>query len=610
MRCSRLAPKLASALRLAPHQARWESHAPPASGDRSQDSYFDGSSGIGGSPKAMKVARRQRQSVGQQPRVDYLALMEEAYGAKESWHQADEPFMRRMIPVLCRKVDDMRERIADLHRYQQLYRTAVQSELKKIPLYKREAWMSPDLTRSLLVDDLQAQGYLDSEGKLKPLEALLQEHARSPRNIQGRAAEGAALLSPGQPVQPNASEAEANAPIVRSEPSAPHPNPPAVTSTPAGSAAVPTKRAPPIVIDPLEQDLHAPMFVEPAPSAPVAPPPSFSQVPSKSSVVGLALNTGGIPRNVDKLWIEFEHGTVQADLNKTGRVTAVKPVSGSTSQYKDPTPRRYDADGRERRDEPQQATTCGSFTHPSGGAPPSEDPATEAAHEEMPLYDDDDNEETGDPVRRKLAAQKKRRRAHRSKIWQHLEDPEVKPGNALHNLAVQKSSELVDVPLATKMAAVEDALTQSDNTKIILSEYPTEPERGPDAMDKQNTAAASMSRETALKLHAERASLKRSMKVPEITGAAFVSTLPKHPDAMPYQHRSADADGVWYRVSKKPGVPGRPVQPGNTWPAMAVHVPWDVHEAAQGEGYEAIRAREQIVRLTEGDPSDEPEQAE
>eukprot|EP01061_Rhynchopus_euleeides_P043216 TRINITY_DN7543_c0_g1_i2.p2 TRINITY_DN7543_c0_g1~~TRINITY_DN7543_c0_g1_i2.p2 ORF type:complete len:321 (+),score=92.28 TRINITY_DN7543_c0_g1_i2:2-964(+) len=150
--------------------------------DYGDDTWLSGRQTLG-DVKRMKVGRRRKSDVsGRLPAVDYLSRMEESYGPKESWHRADDMFMRKGIPILCRKIDDLRERLADFHRYHNEYRTAAQEELRKIPLYKREAWMSPDLTRSLLLDELRSKGYLDESGRLKDLPQSLPVTPDSPHS--------------------------------------------------------------------------------------------------------------------------------------------------------------------------------------------------------------------------------------------------------------------------------------------------------------------------------------------------------------------------------------------------------------------------------------------
>ena len=328
----------------------------------------------------IKVPEYNRSSVvGRLPTVDYLAKMEEVYGPKESWHRADERFMRAMIPLLCRKVDDMRTRLADTHRYHAQYRSAAKKELSKIPLYKREAWMSPDLTRSLIIDELASKGYLDSDGKLKDISDLLAEHTDTTTPLPP---------SPPKEALEESFESTEESEITIQE--TPTPN---TDITPEYDFTVES----PLVIDPLLHDVHAPHQSTPPAGIPVATQPHYAPL-GVSKVRDLADATGGIPSDVNKVWVELEDSTVQATIGSEKMITEINVLDGA-AHYRKPR-RRYGRSGIEINEDPterkQQKISQGE------------------GEKEVEREEDEEEEEEGDAVMKRLVEEKQRRRAHQS----------------------------------------------------------------------------------------------------------------------------------------------------------------------------------------------------
>eukprot|EP01063_Lacrimia_lanifica_P005972 TRINITY_DN13599_c0_g1_i1.p1 TRINITY_DN13599_c0_g1~~TRINITY_DN13599_c0_g1_i1.p1 ORF type:complete len:625 (+),score=257.57 TRINITY_DN13599_c0_g1_i1:78-1952(+) len=546
---------------------------------------------------------RKATSAGRLPKVDYLAKMEEAYGPKESWHRADEAFMRRMMPVLCRKVDDLRERVLDVHRHHREFKLAAQKELKKIPLYKREAWMSPDLTRSMLVDDLKSKGYLDGEGRLLDVQAMLAEH---------RTQLLAELKAQGQ--LKDASKAPPSAALPDSALAAPAPEeaaPPAAGAPPATTAPPPPtppaaafSADAPLIIDPLLNDVHAPQYAPPPEDIPeLRPTEAFAKVPSARAMQS-AMAEHGMPTDVDKLWVQYPNTTVQADVDSaTRRVTKVAPVAGA-QHFDDPAPRVYDVHGGElsKRRAAEAAQRRG---HPAPAGEAAGQAAPEEAEEEAA---EGEPTSSGDAVMDRLKVEKKRRKKHKSKVWSKLADPEVKPGNAVHDAVMVASGALdaAGVPLDEKLAVMERVGTAVEAEMDLTADYPAYPERGPDAVDPYVAGTQEMDRQALKQFATERDQLRHTLRPRRIDGAQFVPAMPKHDDALNYQHQTTTDEGVWYKMSGTPGEPGEPVgRSPRKWPKEAVLVPWDVHEDAErGHGYKAIKAQQELVRLTAPAPDE------
>ena len=354
----------------------------------------------------VNVHRKASESiVGEQPRVDYLQRFEEEYGAKETWHRGDEEFMRRVMPVLCRKVDDLRERIVDLHRYQRLYRTATQKELRKIPLYKREAWMSPDLTRSLLLEELRGKGYLDEEGCLKDLPALAAAARRSKQLAAGGGGAPAPVTGGGEQLPASAGAASVPVPVADGDAAreVAAADAAAAAAAPAAAAAAVADFSTevPTVVDPLTQDVHAPHFSAPPLAAPVVPAGQYFKPPPRGTVQRLADATGGVPDGVEKVWVELRGATVEARLDDAGRIREVAPVGRDAGRFTNPVVRVYGADG----------TEVGAVRAEVGAAG-AEEVDGKKEEEEVERYD---GESPGsDPVYRGLINEGKRRRRHQS----------------------------------------------------------------------------------------------------------------------------------------------------------------------------------------------------
>eukprot|EP01062_Namystynia_karyoxenos_P046085 TRINITY_DN34400_c0_g1_i1.p2 TRINITY_DN34400_c0_g1~~TRINITY_DN34400_c0_g1_i1.p2 ORF type:complete len:280 (+),score=49.89 TRINITY_DN34400_c0_g1_i1:63-842(+) len=130
------------------------------------EGFLSGSAALA-SPQSIRPKTRPRAGkVGEAPRLDYLDAMEESYGPKSSWHRGEPAFLRRVLPVLARKVDDLRERLADVHRHQRLFETATAEELRKIPQLQQERMGAGAWQRDLLIGDLKAAGIAGPDGAL------------------------------------------------------------------------------------------------------------------------------------------------------------------------------------------------------------------------------------------------------------------------------------------------------------------------------------------------------------------------------------------------------------------------------------------------------------
>eukprot|EP01065_Artemidia_motanka_P017178 TRINITY_DN20714_c0_g1_i1.p1 TRINITY_DN20714_c0_g1~~TRINITY_DN20714_c0_g1_i1.p1 ORF type:complete len:264 (+),score=83.92 TRINITY_DN20714_c0_g1_i1:49-792(+) len=117
-------------------------------------------------PRRIKVPREIPGDVGERGREDYLSVLETAYGNKETWHRAEPELMRKLLPILARKVDDLREKLADEHRQQRLFDTAVVEALKEVPALREERSGSIRWTRDMIISDLKTSGIADSTGRL------------------------------------------------------------------------------------------------------------------------------------------------------------------------------------------------------------------------------------------------------------------------------------------------------------------------------------------------------------------------------------------------------------------------------------------------------------
>ena len=339
-----------------------------------------------------KIRTRKAENPGEKPRVDYLKMMEMAYGPREYWHQGDPMFMRRVIPVLCRKIDDLRERLGDTHRAHRKYRDVAEQELRKIPLYKREAWMSPDLTRAMLVDDLQSSGLLDENGSLKTLESIVKENAHL---LPRQDVETVYITKPDDAKQLAGSKQGAEAPsdsevttttttttttaveeaaveeaaveeaaveeaaveeAAVEEAAVDDIIPSAATtiSTTSPSDVSPSSEifdeSEPLVIDPLLADIYAPPAFYGVPEkTPYLPPkPIYERLPGGSSIRHMAIEQDNERIDgCDKIWVKYNKDhVVEADLDTNGSVRKVDSL-GNKKVYADGEPRLYNAHRQE-----------------------------------------------------------------------------------------------------------------------------------------------------------------------------------------------------------------------------------------------------------------------
>eukprot|EP01061_Rhynchopus_euleeides_P048022 TRINITY_DN9993_c0_g1_i1.p1 TRINITY_DN9993_c0_g1~~TRINITY_DN9993_c0_g1_i1.p1 ORF type:complete len:179 (+),score=55.22 TRINITY_DN9993_c0_g1_i1:223-759(+) len=128
---------------------------------------------------------------------------------------------------------------------------------------------------------------------------------------------------------------------------------------------------------------------------------------------------------------------------------------------------------------------------------------------------------------------------------------------------------------------------------------PTKPLRGPDAIDDLLETTHHMSSDAVVNIRQEKQRLMQQLKPSVITGSQKVSTVPHHPDQLPYDQEIATSTGVWYTLSTTEGFPGKTLSRGKRWPRQgAVLVPFEVHEALKKGGYEEIKARQDLVELT------------
>eukprot|EP01062_Namystynia_karyoxenos_P065928 TRINITY_DN59981_c0_g1_i1.p1 TRINITY_DN59981_c0_g1~~TRINITY_DN59981_c0_g1_i1.p1 ORF type:complete len:631 (+),score=174.33 TRINITY_DN59981_c0_g1_i1:70-1893(+) len=535
------------------------------------------------------------------PAVDYLALMEELHGPKEEWRAApDVLFLRRAVAVLCRKIDDLRERIAAAHARNRVARGEARRLLSRLPLLKREAWQSPDWQRAALVGELRRLGYLDSEGSLRLPEML--------PALPGSAAPQPLALAAPAPPQP-AGEGGGAALAAGGD---------------SAAALAPWAPSAPLLVDPLGVDLYAPEYCAPAGEVALKGKArvnmltrkTYSKLPNARRLGDMVSAQHGYHAALDEgpeteWWGQFPRGSVRFTRNAAGKVTRVAAFQSSEHYYEDPSPRDFaDVEPGARYADAAKADAGGhaAAADPAGGRGGAGQAAAEGAAGagwEGEGVDEDELDEGAaerarDPVMQRLHWEKRRRRQQQETLWARLDEPALKPAEAIGAVVARELAAAEGQPYAARIDRVERALLALDDVGAEAATADPQPPRGPDAADTHFATAGQLSRQRGLALHAERKRLQALIKAPIVTGAKAVPLLPTHPGQLPFQHKVADAEGVWYSVSSRSTRPGRPLKAHEPWPrGGAVRVPLQVHRAARADrGYAALQAREEIRRIT------------
>eukprot|EP01060_Flectonema_neradi_P039379 TRINITY_DN8657_c0_g1_i1.p1 TRINITY_DN8657_c0_g1~~TRINITY_DN8657_c0_g1_i1.p1 ORF type:complete len:708 (+),score=172.64 TRINITY_DN8657_c0_g1_i1:48-2171(+) len=589
-----------------------------------------------------KLKHRKAQNPGEKPRIDYLQMMEMAYGPKEYWHQADLMFMKRMIPVLCRKIDDLRERLGETHRAHRKYRDVAESELKKIPLYKREAWMSPDLTRTMLVDDLRSNGMLNEDGGLKSLEAIVREneHLLPKRDVETVYV----TKSDNKQIESVPSQTETDTPTpettdeaieVVSESEVPPPVSeaesdeiiPSATDSP--DTAIDTlDESEPLVVDPLLSDIYAPPSFYGVPEKmPYLPPkPIYERLPGVSSIRKLVhSDEGENTEGCHKIWVKYDKNVIEADLDTKGRIRKIESLGG-TDIYADPQPRYYNSKHEVNKEgialsDSELISRDAKHTISIGGrktdilqnpelariaSSESEGKKTEKQSEPEPeMYQFTPEYKEGkapDPVMDELVELRSRRRSHQSDIWEKVAEPITKPGNMVADAVTKLANTYgkAGVPLKKKIEAVEK-IALSTMPEVLLNPYCDTPKPAPDAVDSHLANIEKMSSHAIQQIEIDAREITKRLKPARIEGASYVNLLPTGKDALKYNHKVVTDEGVWFRKSKYVGKMGKPVKADKAWPEEAVLVPTQIYKDVFLPGYEGASARAELTNLTQGE---------
>eukprot|EP00756_Hemistasia_phaeocysticola_P048631 Hpha_TRINITY_DN23045_c0_g1::TRINITY_DN23045_c0_g1_i1::g.109393::m.109393 len=534
--------------------------------------------------RATETARRAEEHAA----VDYLGMFEEHFGPKETWKDhPDEMFLRRAVAMLCRKIDDLRERIAAAGAHNRLVRADTRTQVARIPLLKREAWQSPDVGRVTLLADLKGLGYLGEDGKLKLPSSLLTTPLIPPPEEAGDLA-----------------VAESIPPV------------PAADAEDWGGSS-------PLIVDPLFTEVHAPQPVERAPSLPLSgriqKRRQFNKLPSARRLQEMAKaqnrrSLDSVDESLTKYWARFPNGEVEFNMDGAGHVTRVEPSPGFEHFYLDPSAREF-ADTRgldpskARAELPKDKRQLwGPRREEVAALSPANDSTlsgehggkTEEAEKEAEGSEGEDAEPIDPILQRALEVRTRRRRLDGTQkhLYQFLREPKVKPADAVGALILRTVDANVALPFVERLDAVERSLIEQDGNPDLSPA--SAGIGGPDAMDFRLEVTSKASRETLRKVHAERRRLRALLHMPVITGSRPVPLLPHSEGQLPFRHNFADADGIWYTVSRDGRTPGRPLHPNKRWPrGGAVKVPFKLHAAARmGRGYEAVRAKEEILRIT------------